>query len=129
MELNKAKELLRLKKNEEEERKDAEATINAEEERKVQKKLEQEKQEDMRKINEFMAKIPNHFCVPHAKCGKCGNRVPITNEAGIKFVDQDFRVNICNNCGTFVIDNINLNDSIAMTELEPYVLNLVQETR
>jgi hypothetical protein len=129
MNIERAKELLKLKEKKNEEIVDAEATVAAEEERKVQERLEQDRQEKIKEQKKFMSKIPPEFCKPYAKCKNCNNEVPLTNKAGIKFVDRDFRIIECAKCGMFVIDSIDLNDAVAMSQLEPYVLKLEQEVR
>jgi hypothetical protein len=124
MNIEEAKKVMKNTQEELERIKEAREIIKLEEERLEQERLLEEKQRELEKIEAFKRKLPNKFCEPYCECIKCGKKIQLTNEGGILFIDESYRVKECPKCGTFNIDWINLNGSIAYTKLEPFVLQL-----
>jgi putative component of membrane protein insertase Oxa1/YidC/SpoIIIJ protein YidD len=125
MKLEKAKELLKSKKEEKDKINAAETLVEEDTEKQRLAEIEAEKERKRQEMKEFVASIPKSLCRPYAKCTRCGKENQLTDKALIETVDGVFRIVRCNKCYQHIIDYVNFKNSEEdTTAFEPYAYKL-----
>lgn len=125
MELNRAKEILKIRQEEKDKVSEAETLVDEELKKQQLAVIEAEKDRKKKEIKEFVARIPKSLCKPYTKCTGCKTENEFDNKALIETVDGTFRIMTCKQCGNFIIDYIDFKASEGdTTALEPYAYKL-----